>query len=76
MLKLISLLFLFSSLEAATKFVILSPPKCGTHLITKALVNLLDKKETSWLGDMPPIRSNKPNNSHVKGGLSLLTTGI
>lgn len=47
------LLPLFSQLEATNKFVVLTPPKCGTHLLIKALSNLLEKEETRWLGSMP-----------------------
>ncbi len=50
---LIVLLLILTKLDAESKFVVLSPPKCGTHLLVKALSNLLDKQETTWLGDLP-----------------------
>jgi hypothetical protein len=52
--KLISLILLLTShLGATDKFVVLSPPKCGTHLIMKALSTLFDKQETAWLNKLP-----------------------
>lgn len=71
MLKIISLLFFFASLEGAAKFVVLSPPKCGTHLITKALALLLDKKETCWLGDMPPNPIQQTERITREGGFAV-----
>ncbi len=47
------LVFLPFILEAHDKFVVLTPPKCGTHLIVKALDGLVEKEATRWLGDLP-----------------------
>ena len=44
---------LIRRLDAVDKFVIYSPPKCGTHLITKAFNELLEVEGHRWLGALP-----------------------
>ena len=57
------LLLIAFQLEGAAKFVVFTPPKCGTHLIAKALSLMLDKKATSWLGLAPKCRSSHRTNN-------------
>ena len=45
--------FLNNHAESSQKFVVLTPPKCGTHLLVKALCGLLDKESVRWLGQLP-----------------------
>lgn len=60
-----------SQLDAVCKFILLSPPKCGTHLIIKALTGITEKKETTWLGDMPADVVNLTEQVTAEGGFAV-----
>lgn len=61
------ILILIGSLEAADKFIVYAPPKCGTHLIGKALELMLEQKSVYMLSELEdPI--NKAEAQAESGG--------